>query len=102
MKKKKLFKSPAIENLLKTKKEKDILSIINDPKKMQAVLELGKAASKLQENISNTNSLEEWAAKVIKLLPHNFENKGEFALAFMEFVNEYRNKSERNDSTDCG
>jgi len=105
MKKKKPFKSPLgnmVANNFPTDKKK-ILEIISDPKKMQAVLELGKAASKLQENISTSNSLEEWSEKVLLLLPNDMteDDKIDFAEKFMEFVNEYRNKSERNDSTDC-
>lgn len=100
MKKKKPFKSQSLSSLFPTNKDK-ILEIVKDPKKMQAVLELGRAASNLQQNISTSKTLEEWSEKVLLLLPNEMENKEDFAEKFMEFVNEYRNKSEGNDGTDC-
>ena len=100
MKKKKLIKTPSLASLFPSK-EKDILAIVNDPKKMQAVLELGRAASNLQENLTNSSSLQEWAEKVLLILPSNMNDKEDFAIKFMEFVNGYRSESKRNDSTDC-
>lgn len=101
MKKKKVLQSPNLQHMFR--REKDLLSIINNPKKMEAVLELGRAANKLERNLTATESLDEWTMKVLQLLPANMtsEEKEDFGAKLMEFVNGYRSESERNDSTDC-
>lgn len=87
-----MFKSPNSELLNSEKLE---------PTAIEAMLELGRLASNLQQCISRSKTLDEWATKVVCLLPKNLENRDEFKQKFMEFVNEYRNKSEGNDGTDC-
>lgn len=101
MKKKKLKISPNSMKFAFPSKQKEILEIVNDPKKMQAVLELGRAAANVQLEISKSKSLKEWADKVIMLLPKNIDLDDDFIFKFKEFINEYTNKRGAINTTKC-
>ena len=98
-KKKHNWKSPNFDkiNVSKLDEKQTMLEILNDPNKMQAVLELGRTAMNLEMNLQETTSLEDWTEKVLLLLPHNFTDKENFSEKLREFVNDYTRAS----STGC-
>ena len=100
-KKKHNWKSPNFDkiNVSKLDEKQTMLEILNDPNKMQAVLELGRTAMDLEMNLQETTSLEDWTEKVLLLLPHNFTDKENFSEKLREFVNDYRSKQQANDNT---
>lgn len=100
-KKKHNWKSPNFDkiNVSKLDEKQTMLEILNSPSKLQAVLELGRTASELQQNLQETTSLEDWTEKVLLLLPHNFKDKENFSDKLREFVNDYRSKQQASDNT---
>lgn len=100
-KKKHSWKSPLFDqiNVSKLDEKQTMLEILNDPNKMQAVLELGRTAMDLEMNLQESSSLEDWTEKVLLLLPHEFKDKENFGEKLREFVNDYRNKQQASDNT---
>lgn len=99
-KKKHNWKSPNFNkiNVSKLDEKQTMLEILNDPNKMQAVLELGRTAMNLEMNLQETTSLEDWTEKVLLLLPHNFTDKENFSKQLREFINGYRSKQQAGDN----
>ena len=96
MKKPKQFKMPPL-----FKKDRDMMSIINNPAKMQALKEVVDQAAKVTENLKHFKDLQTWYAYVITILP-DFENSSNFKNQLETLINEYCNESERDNSLEHG
>jgi len=96
MKKPKTFNMPPL-----FKRDKDMLSIINDPKKFQALKDVVDQAAKVSENLKHFKDLQTWYAYVITILP-DFENSSNFKNQLETLVNEYCNESERDNTSEHG
>lgn len=81
------------------KKEKDFYSIVNNPKKLQALKEVVDQASKVNSHLKDFKNVYEWFCFVETLIP-NFEQKTEFIEKLEALVNEYHNEPEDSLSTD--
>lgn len=90
-KKHKPFKIPPL-----FKRDRDLLSIANDPKKFTALKEVIDSAVKISENLETCKTLQEWLAVAETKLP-DFTNKNEFTKKLENLVYEYSNESERSD-----
>lgn len=94
--KKKTFKIPPLFN-----KEKDLYSIVNNPKKLEALKAVVNQAAKINENFKSFKTVFEWYAYVETLIP-NFEKKQEFTEKLEKLVYEYTDESERSDAVSIG
>lgn len=96
MKKPKQFSMPPL-----FKRDKDMLSIMNDPKKMKALKDVIDQAAKVSENLKHFKDLYTWYAYVITILP-DFENSSNFKNQLETLINEYCNESERDNAPEHG
>lgn len=78
------------------KRDKDLLSIANDPKKFAALKEVVDSAVKVSEKLETCKTLQEWFAIAETKLP-DFANKTEFTKKLEKLVYEYSNESEGSD-----
>lgn len=81
------------------KKEKDFYSIVNNPKKLQALKEVVDQASKVNSHLKDFKNVYEWFCFVETLIP-SFEQKTEFTEKLEALVNEYHNEPEDSLPTD--
>ncbi len=96
MKKPKQFNMPPL-----FKRDKDLLSIINDQKKLNALKGVIDQAAKVSENLKHFKDLHTWYAYVITILP-DFENSSNFKTQLETLINEYCNESERDNAPEHG
>lgn len=77
------------------RRDKDLLSIINNPTKMAALKQVVDSAKTVSENMKKPNTLESWFASVCQQIPE-ISNKQEFTQKLEKLVYEYSDESERN------
>ena len=87
-KKHKPFKIPPL-----FKRDKDLLSIVNNPKKLAALRDIVDTAAEVSEKIETCKTLQEWFSIAEARLP-DFANKTEFTQKLEKLVYEYSNESE--------
>lgn len=80
------------------RRERDMLSIVNNPEKLKKLAEIVNQASKTSENLKKCDDLKGWFAYTTQLLPETFKKREEFISKLSELINEYNNESERNDT----
>lgn len=90
MKKHKPFK---IQPLFR--RDKDLLSIMNDPTKLAVLKEVVDSAKTVSENMKKPKTLESWYAAVVQQIPE-ISKKQEFTQKLEELVYEYSNEPKRN------
>ena len=83
------------------KKEKDLFSIANDPKKLNALKEVVEQAAKINENFKKFKNIHEWYCYVETLIP-NFEKKTEFTEKLKALIYEYYDEPENSITVDIG
>ena len=83
------------------KKEKDLFSIANDPKKLNALKEVIDKATKINENFKKFKNIHEWYCYIETLIP-NFEKKKEFTEKLEALIYEYYDEQEDSLPTDIG
>lgn len=79
------------------RKEKDFYSIVNDPKKLQALKAVVDQAAKVNDNFKHFKTIFEWYAYVETILP-DFEKKKEFTEKLEKLIYEYSNESKGSDT----
>lgn len=83
------------------KRERDLLSIANNPQKLKALKEVIDQTAKINENIKNFKNIHEWFCYVETLIP-NFDQKTEFTKKLEALVYEYYNESIDSITADIG
>ena len=83
------------------KKEKEFYSIVNNPTKFKALMEVVDKAAQVNEHFKNFKSVQEWSFYVETLLPE-FDKKEEFINKLEELVDEYSDEQEERIPTDLG
>jgi hypothetical protein len=83
------------------KRDKDLLSIANDPKKFNALKAVIDQAAKMNENFKHFKNIHEWYCYVETLIPE-FEKKTEFTKKLEELVYEYYDEPDDGISADIG
>lgn len=94
--KKKTFKLPPL-----FKKEKEFLSIANNPQKLNELKNIVNQAVKINEKFKSFKTLFEWYAYCETLIPE-FEKKSEFTKKLEELIYEYTNESKGSDPVNVG
>ncbi len=79
------------------RKEKDFYSIVNDPKKLQALKAVVDQAAKVNDNFKQFKTNFEWYAYVETIFPE-FKKKKEFTEKLEKLIYEYSNESKRSDT----
>lgn len=77
------------------KRDRDLLSIINDPSKMAALKNVVDSAKTVSENMKAPTTLEAWLESVRPQIPE-ISNKQEFTQKLETLVYEYSDESKRN------
>lgn len=77
------------------KRDKDLLSIINNPTKMAALKSVVDSAKTVSENMKKPKTLESWLDVVRVQIPE-ISNKQEFTQKLERLVYEYSDEPERN------
>lgn len=78
-------------NAFLPKKEKEMLELVNDPKKLEGVMKLIQASSDLFDKSKSVKSISilDWENRCIDILPDDMDNRDDFIQQFKNFLNNY-------------
>lgn len=84
-------KKPIITPALLPSKKKEMLKLVNDPKKLESVMDFINASSNLFEKSKHikASTLLDWEERCIDILPDDLVNRDKFIEDFKNFIDNY-------------